>query len=266
MFQQNPHFQETTPLGPISSTPLDWWQALDWQALAPLVVLALVILALAVAAIRALTSEPARKPRGRGWHDAGKMHVSRIAPAYKYKPPPTPAGPAPNLRDPAQQMHAISKAGFETVPLLNKSEARLLPALEAVVRRRGDHHRLMAQTCLGEILRPTGDLDDRARDDAFYSINAKRLDFAVFNRFGHLVAAIEYQGHAHYHTASFMRDAIKREVMRKAGVPFLELEAGINPEAAAAQLAEVLGVRMPPKKNVADVIPLGRKSGGPPVQ
>lgn len=145
------------------------------------------------------------------------------------------------LRDPGQQMHAISQVDFETVPLLNRSEARLLPALEAAVRKRGDGHRLMAQTSLGEILRPkAAGLSDQQRDDAYFSINAKRLDFAVFNRFGYLVVAIEYQGHGHYHATSFMRDAVKREALRKAGVPFLELGAGITPEDAAAQLAACL--------------------------
>jgi hypothetical protein len=145
------------------------------------------------------------------------------------------------LRDPARQMHAISLIEFETQPLLNRSESRLLPALESATRGFGQGHRLMAQTSMGEILRPKSyDDTDAAHRDAYFAINAKRLDFAVFNRFGHLVVAIEYQGHAHYHATSFMRDAVKREVLRKAGVAFLELPAGIEPAAAAALLTAQL--------------------------
>jgi hypothetical protein len=40
-----------------------------------------------------------------------------------------------------------------------------------------------------------------------------------------------------------MRDAVKREALRKAGVPFLELPAEITPDQAAARLAEILAGR-----------------------
>jgi hypothetical protein len=36
---------------------------------------------------------------------------------------------------------------------------------------------------------------------------------------------VEYQGHGHYQERSFMRDAIKREAVRKAKVAFLEVPA-----------------------------------------
>lgn len=144
-------------------------------------------------------------------------------------------------RDPAQQMHAIAGVGFATVPLLNRSEARLLPALERAVRDCDQGYRLMAQTSLGEIIRPVGEgISPEALDAARFSVNAKRLDFAVFNRWGHLVASIEYQGHGHYRAESFMRDAVKREALLKAGVPFLELPADITPAEAATRLSDVL--------------------------
>jgi hypothetical protein len=205
----------------------------------------LLILAVAVGLLYLLGQlRSGRSRRGRPHRSESPQYHVPTKPLAERKASFLSSGHAPaplNLRDPGQQMHAIAQVGFETVPLLNRSEARLLPALEAVVRKHGDGHRLMAQTCLGEILRPKGaDLTDRQRDDAYFSVNAKRLDFAVFNRFGYLVVAIEYQGHAHYHATSFMRDAVKREALRKAGVPFLELEAGITPEVAAARLTASL--------------------------
>jgi hypothetical protein len=163
------------------------------------------------------------------------------------RPPPVTAAeprgtsPAPDVRDPARQLQAVALAGFRTVPLLNRSEARLLPALEAVVRDVGKGCRLMAQTSLGEVLAPTATgLTPAEVDLAHASINSKRLDFAVFDRFGHLVLAIEYQGDGHYHQTSFLRDAVKREALRKAGVPMLELPAGIAAAEAAARVAEQL--------------------------
>ena len=35
--------------------------------------------------------------------------------------------------------------------------------------------------------------------------------------------AVEYQGHGHYQNKAFMRDAVKREAVRKAGIEFLEI-------------------------------------------
>ena len=138
---------------------------------------------------------------------------------------PQPAAARTDLKDPHAQIGVIAWVEFETTPLLNREEARLLPILEAAVRDFGQGHRLMAQTSLGEILRPRNGsgTQDQLRD-AYASINSKRLDFAIFDRRGHLSAAIEYQGSGHFGAQNaFMRDAVKREALRKAGVPYIEI-------------------------------------------
>ncbi len=140
------------------------------------------------------------------------------------------------------QLEAVSSVSFETQPLLNKSEARLLPLLESLTRAHGDGHRLMAQVSLGEILRPKpNSAPHHMLDAAYRSINSKRLDFAIFNRFGHLVAAIEYQGHGHHsHDRTFLRDAVKREALRKAGVPYVEVPAEFTTEGVTLQIRTAL--------------------------
>ena len=149
-------------------------------------------------------------------------------------------GPA-SMADPRDQMIAIASVPFETVPLLNKEEFRLLPLIEAVVRAHGDGHRVMAQTSLGELIRPSGDFATTGmRRAAHASINSKRLDFAIVDRRGHMAVAIEYHGSGHYHGTSFMRDAVKREAIRKAGVPFLEVPADFVAEEIAQRLREIL--------------------------
>ena len=46
-------------------------------------------------------------------------------------PPPPPAPPRqPGIRDPATQLQAIGKVGFERQRLLNRSEYRVLAVLE----------------------------------------------------------------------------------------------------------------------------------------
>jgi len=124
---------------------------------------------------------------------------------------------------PVHQLDAIEAVEFETIPLLNKEEARLLPKLEQLVYEIAPDYRLMAQVSLAEILKPRGLGQTKvAQDRAFRAINAKRVDFAIFDRNGRVVAAIEYQGTGHYQNRAVVRDAVKREVFRKAGVLFVE--------------------------------------------
>ena len=73
-----------------------------------------------------------------------------------------------------------------------------------------------------------------------HSINSKRLDFAVFDAEGTLILAIEYQGSGHYHEKSFIRDAVKKEALRKAGVPFLEVAKGSRPGELRERVQRIL--------------------------
>lgn len=156
-------------------------------------------------------------------------------------------GPAPlpgwigDLADPRAQLAAVAAADYQRVPLLNRQEARLLPLLEACVRQWGDRRRVMARVALGEIIRPhpeRGTQEERRR--GYASINAKRVDFAIIDRWGLAVTVIEYQGSGHYHRDSFMRDAVKREALRKAGVPVVEIAQDQPQDEVRAVLRRIL--------------------------
>lgn len=142
---------------------------------------------------------------------------------------------------PELQAEVVSLADFETAPLLNHSEKRLLPLLEDAVAREAPGFRVMAQTSMGEVLRPRPIPRRKDLQDAAYAaINSKRFDFTIIDRRGHLVAAIEYQGSGHYGQTAFMRDAVKREVCRKAGVAFIEVRKGMRPSELATVVRQVL--------------------------
>ena len=138
-------------------------------------------------------------------------------------------------------MEFISRVDFEPRGLLNRSEYGILRILEHITREIGGGHRVMAQTSLGEIISPkprSG--SDEARDLAFRSINSKRLDFLVIDRVGMPALAVEYQGHGHYRNKAFMRDAVKREAVRKAGIQFLEVPAEYDARIFASQVCSAL--------------------------
>jgi hypothetical protein len=125
---------------------------------------------------------------------------------------------------PVHQLDAISAVEFQTIPLLNREEARLLPQLEKFVADHALGYRVMAQVSMSEIVGAVSTFKDKsAQDRAFRAINAKRIDFGIFDGSGHIVVAIEYQGTGHYQNRAVVRDAVKREVFRKAGVGFVEV-------------------------------------------
>lgn len=138
-------------------------------------------------------------------------------------------------------MEFISKVDFEQRRLLNKSEYGILQVLEKVTREIDGGHRVMAQTSLGEIIAPqSASGSEEARDLAFRSINSKRLDFLVIDRSGMPALAVEYQGHGHYQNRAFMRDAVKREAVRKARIQFLEIPAEYDAMVLENQIRSML--------------------------
>lgn len=148
----------------------------------------------------------------------------------------------PDLRDPGVQMRAIAGAEFEPRRLLNKSEYAVLLILEAAAREVNKGLRVMAQTSMGELVRTKDHSASQEEcDRAYRSINSKRLDFVVIDPYGLPVLAIEYQGTGHYQNGAFMRDAVKREVLRKANIRLLEVPADYNRVELSQQLRTALG-------------------------
>ena len=145
------------------------------------------------------------------------------------------------MTDPSNQLKAISKVNFEKKKLMNASEYRVFASIEEHVSQLDGGYRVMAQTSLGELIGPTkasGDWKDQK--DAFASINSKRVDFAIIDKFGLLSLAIEYQGSGHYHQKTFMRDAVKKEALRRAKVPYLEVPKGMKPSELKSKVTEIL--------------------------
>ena len=123
----------------------------------------------------------------------------------------------------ARQMAAVAASDFSLRPILNKSEHRLCLALDRIVRDMPGH-RLFAQVALGEVI-------GASTDDGYRAVSAKRLDFVIVDRSGRLARAIEYQGRGHYDSRTYMRDAVKREALRKAGIALIEVPAAWSEDA-----------------------------------
>lgn len=235
MFQSNPHYSRPSAVA-------EFLASIDLAAMGPVIaaLLAAAGVALFLFAAYRLVSAALRPTRAR----AGRMRPGLV---------PTPWRGPRHMHDPADQMKVVSQVDFRTVRLLNRSEYQLLPLLESIARDLRAGHRVMAQTSLGEIIEPAGVTDRQLRSAAHASINSKRLDFAIFDSAGYLALAIEYQGQGHYAPTAFMRDAVKREALRKAGVPFLEVPAMFRPADIRAQVIKLLQLEAdrPPQPRTA---------------
>lgn len=91
----------------------------------------------------------------------------------------------------------------------------------------------MAQVSLGEIL-------GSDNKDAYFAINAKRVDFLLVDPDGLPLHVIEYQGAGHYRDTAAARDAIKKEALRKAGIGYFEVVHGDRLEDLRALVAKII--------------------------
>ena len=124
----------------------------------------------------------------------------------------------PDLTDVGQQLNAVMAASFEKRRVLSTSEYRVFAIIEGEIAAQRAGYRVFAQTSLGEILRSSN-------QDAFRSINSKRVDILVIDRSGWPFLAVEFQGDGHYQGTAAARDAVKKEALRKAGVKHMEFSA-----------------------------------------
>lgn len=126
--------------------------------------------------------------------------------------------PSP-MADPLKQLEAVRNVEFTVKPLLPPSTAHVLPLVEAALAEYAPEHRVMAQVALQEAIQPVTTTSTSASLRADMSIKSKRLDIAVVNDEGQLVAALGCAG-SH---CSPIRDSIRREALQSAGIPYLDL-------------------------------------------
>jgi hypothetical protein len=139
-----------------------------------------------------------------------------------------------DLADAREQLRAVMRAPFEKQRVMSLAEYRIFRIIEedVVAERRG--HRVFAQTSLGEILQSPS-------RSAFRSINGKRVDILVVDSGGWPLLAVEIQGDGHYQGDAAARDAVKREALRKAGVPYVEVFPADSDDQIRSRVRERLG-------------------------
>jgi hypothetical protein len=136
-----------------------------------------------------------------------------------------------DLEDVGQQLHAVMAGSFERRRLLNRSEYQAFKIIEAYIAGARRGYRVFAQTSLGEVLTSPD-------ENAFRSINSKRVDILIVDQDSWPVAAVEYQGDGHYQGTAAARDAVKKEALRKAGIRYVEITATDSSEQIRSRVRE----------------------------
>lgn len=170
--------------------------------------------------------------------------ATRVTGTTQGKWPSRSVPPPPRPPDAADQLRIVMGADFTVQPLLNKSEVRVLKELEHFVENCNPSWQVMAQVSLGEVL--------RSKDaTAFACINSKRVDLLLIDDDCLPRHAIEYQGWGHHQGTAAARDAVKKEALRRAGIGYHEVLAGVTTPSELRRLVEKLVASSRPKLGVS---------------
>jgi hypothetical protein len=144
-----------------------------------------------------------------------------------------------DIQDVGQQLHAVMAASFEKRRLLSPAEYRTFKIVETELAASRSGYRVFAQTSLGEVLAS-------GSENGFRSINSKRVDILIVDGGGWPILAVEYQGGGHFQGNAAARDAVKKEALRKAGIRYVEVYEGDDPQQIRLRVRDQLGWRTHP--------------------
>ncbi len=138
----------------------------------------------------------------------------------------------------ARQLGAIANTTFRTAPVLDPASAGVLSLIEQVVQELDGGFRVSVHASLESMV----DLSGAGADSVTTKLAMAGVDlkFAVMDRFGRLAVAVDFQGDAKRSRQDYINRSVVIEVLRKAGVWYLEIPQNYSDKDARAQLKSVL--------------------------
>lgn len=144
-----------------------------------------------------------------------------------------------DVSDPVNQLRFVEEGSFQKRRPINKEAYFNVFSLveRHLVSTKADH-RLLAEVSMGSFLKTpyeeTG--PSKVAQRAFASINSKRVDFLLIDRFGMPVLVIEYLGSGHFQGNAEMRDIVKLKALEDAGIPCMYVFPETPPESLIQSL------------------------------
>ena len=138
----------------------------------------------------------------------------------------------------ARELGAIARTKFETTPVLGADEVGVLALIEAAVQELNSGFRVLVNTSLENVVNLDG--LDATSIASKVSMTGVKLKFAVVDRFGRLVVAVDHMRNVPLSRQQNINRTVVIEVLRKAGVWYLEIPYQYSATNARAQLLAVL--------------------------
>ncbi|MCF6271938.1 MAG: hypothetical protein L3J37_01930 [Rhodobacteraceae bacterium] len=142
------------------------------------------------------------------------------------------------LKPQARQLGAIANTTFRTAPVLDRAGLGVLTLIEAVMQEVDAGFRVLMHVSLESLV----DLEGAAAQSPAAQLSMVGIDlkFAVVDRYGRLLLAIRHEGEAAPSRQGHINRTILIEILRKAGVWYLEIPQNYSYEDARAQILAVL--------------------------
>ncbi len=134
------------------------------------------------------------------------------------------------------KLRQVSDARFLTKRLMSDNEAIVLVELEAIIADLGEPWRVMPQVGLSQIIGSNS-------DEATAAIEGQQVALLVVGGDRTPVAAVEYQPLGQIRSEDAVRDAVKREALRRSGIPYIEVRASDQPGDLRADLTALAARR-----------------------
>jgi hypothetical protein len=157
---------------------------------------------------------------------ADQRKVDLTVPALTFGSKRPPAVPKSDAVD---RLRQVSDARFMTKRLMSDNEAIVLGELEAIIADLGEPWRVMAQVGLSQILGSNS-------DEATLALDGQQVGLLVVGGDRNPIAAVEYQPLGQIRSDDAVRDAVKREALRRASIPYIEVRASDQPGDLRADL------------------------------
>lgn len=167
--------------------------------------------------------------------------------------------PAVQKVESVDRLRHVSDARFLTKRLMSDNEAIVLGELETIIAEIGEPWRVMPQVGLPQII---GSNSAEAAD----AIEGQQVALLLVGADRSPIAAVEYQPMGQIRSEDAVRDAVKREALRRSGIAYIEVRASDQPGDLRADLVALAARRrmapiavIEPQAAVPDVQPAATK-------
>lgn len=144
--------------------------------------------------------------------------------------------PALPKTDGIDKLRQVSDARFLTKRLMSDNEALVLGELETIISDINEPWRVMAQVGLSQIIGSNS-------AEASIAIEGQQVALLIVGADRAPVAAVEYQPMGQIRSEDAVRDAVKREALRRSGIAYIEVRASDQPGDLRADLVALAARR-----------------------